>query len=114
MIQTVTQILQLLASNATVLDFYQELSSGSFLDGLFHYLLADLESGEIFVHEAASALPEYPNLGFLAAASPEVLASGKEAWTQSRGAFLEHCVSEFESSLNRFQQQKSLSNGIAL
>ena len=114
MIQIVTQIIQLLASNSTALDFYQELANGSFLDGLFHYLLADLESGEIFVHEAASALPEYPNLGFLAAASSEVLASGNEAWMQSRGAFLEHCVTELETSLDRFQQQKSLSNGIAL
>ena len=114
MIQTLSQIVQLLASNPTAQDFYQELSNGSFLDGLFHYLLADLESGEIFVHEASSALPEYPNLGFLAELSPELLAAGNQPWLQASGAFLEHCASMFESSLTRFQKQTSLSNGIAL
>jgi len=114
MIQTVSQIIQLLASNSTVTDFYHELTTGSFLDGLFHYLLADLESAEIFCHEASSPLPQYPNLGFLAAVSPETLASGNEPWMRTPAAFLEHCVSQFESSLTRFQRQKSLANEIAL
>ena len=102
MIPALNEISQMLSSNSVVADFYDALTNKSFIDGLFHYLLVDLQSGEIFTHQSANPLPHFPSLSFLAAVSPsQAEAAGWSSRLAGKGAFLASCLEAYQASVER-------------
>ena len=115
MIPALNEISQILSSNSVVADFYDALTDKSFLDGLFHYLLVDLQSGEIFTHQSVSPLPHFPTLSFLAAVSPsQAEATRRSSRLAGKSAFLDSCLEAYQASLERSYAQELGTTGLSV